>query len=124
FDRGESSAMEQNLRSEGVRLGTPRLILRAPAMSDAPSITALMNDWDVARMLAAPPFPYRLRHAREWLARETARRAEGVSYAFALTRRDDAAGFCIGACVLEQREDGHMHLGFWLGRPFWGRGLM
>jgi RimJ/RimL family protein N-acetyltransferase len=116
--------MERYLRSEEVRLGTPRLILRAPQMWDAPSITALMNDWDVVRMLAAPPFPYRLRHARDWLARETMRRVEGTSWAFALTRREDAAGFCIGACVLEQREDRYMHLGFWLGRPFWRRGLM
>jgi RimJ/RimL family protein N-acetyltransferase len=116
--------MLEQLRSQSARLGTRRLILRAPEPYDAPSVTALMGDWEVIRMLAVPPYPYRLTHAREWLDREKARRAAGESYAFALTRREDAAGFCIGVCALNRRGDGQTHLGFWLGRPFHGQGLM
>lgn len=116
--------MLQQLRSQDVRLGAQRLILRAPEMRDAPSITACLKDFDVARMLARVPAPYRLKHARDWLAELPARRQSGQTHPFALTRRDDAAGFCIGLCSLERREDGLTHLGFWLGRPFWGAGLM
>src|SRR5690606_19917449 len=64
---GGAPAMEQNPGSESVRLGTPRLILRAPEMRDAPSITAGLNDFEVASMLARVPAPYRLKHARAWL---------------------------------------------------------
>lgn len=116
--------MSQQLRTQDVRLGTRRLILRAPELRDAPSITACLKDFDVAKMLARVPAPYRLKHARDWLAAEPGRRASGRSHAFALTRREDDAGFCIGICSLERREHGETHLGFWLGRPFWGQGLM
>ena len=109
---------------QAARLGTRRLILRAQQMSDAPAITACLQDWDVTKTLARVPFPYRLTDAREWLKGEQERRAAGEAYAFAITRRDDPAGFCIGVCALGQREDGEMNLGFWLGRPFWGQGLM
>ena len=116
--------MLEQLRSQSARLGTHRLILRAPESYDAPSITALMGEWEVIRMLAMPPWPYRLSHARDWLAGERARREAGEGFAFAITRRQDPAGFCIGVCSLNRRGDGQTHLGFWLGKPFWGQGLM
>lgn len=116
--------MLQHLRTEDVRLGTRRLILRAPEMRDAPSITACLKDFDVAKMLTRAPHPYRLKHARDWLDAEPARRASGQARAFAITRRGDDAGFCIGVVSLERRESGRTHLGFWLGQPFWGQGLM
>lgn len=116
--------MLQQLRTQDFRLGARRLILRAPEMRDAPSITACLKDHDVAKMLARVPSPYRLRDARDWLAAEPGRRASGAATAFAITRRSDSAGFCIGIVSLERRESGHTHLGFWLGQPFWGQGLM
>lgn len=116
--------MLEQLRSDAVRLGTPRLILRAPQSGDAPAITSGLNDLEVSRMLATVPAPYRLADARDWLGREKARREAGESWDFIVTRREDPAGLCIGMAGLSRRADGQMHLGFWLARPFWGRGLM
>ncbi len=106
-----------------MRLETDRLILRPPEMADADSITEGLNDWDVARMLGAVPFPYRLADAQEWLAAAPVKRASGQVHAFVLAPRP-GAGACIGVTSLALRDHGDIHLGFWLARPHWGRGLM
>ncbi len=45
-------------RDDVFRLETRRLWLRWPRESDAPALTALAGDWDVAQMTATMPHPY------------------------------------------------------------------
>ena len=99
-------------------ISTDRLILRAPSLADAGLIADLANDWDVARMLAAMPYPYDVSDAEGWLA-HLATQDPRTDVVFAL---EDRRLGLIGMLGLEQRVAGRTELGYWLGRPFWGRG--
>ena len=87
---------------------TERLRLIPLSPLDAADITQLITDWDVIRMLARPPYPYTIEHARAWLEK-----ARDYPWAFA-SYRDRFMG------VAEIQG----HLGYWLGKPFWGQGFM
>lgn len=108
---------------------TERLRLRALRREDLPRYVELIGDWDVARWLSSVPYPYFMKHAEEFLARmETAYRA-GTPELFLIT--DKVSGEMMGAVGLHpakftgQAEDRALaEVGYWLGRPYWGRGVM
>ena len=91
---------------------------RAPG-SDAEPLAALANDFDVARMTACMPFPTRRRRRRVHRSHGGARpRARGgVRDRPRATRADRRAGL--------SPKPGRRppEIGYWIGRPFWGRGL-
>ncbi len=96
---------------------TDRIVLRAPTASDAPAIAHLANDFDVARMTTRMPFPYGLSDAETWLGRlETRDPRREMTFAM------EEDGKLAGVLGLHPAEDG-IELGYWLGRPYWGRGL-
>ena len=98
-------------------LVTDRLRLRAPRRADAPRIAALAADLDVARMTASIPHPLTLDHAEAFI--DGVERSEGAT--FALETPDDGL---LGVLAVEPNPEGAAEIGFWLGRPFWGRGYM
>lgn len=98
------------------RIETERLLLRPPEKADLPAIVALLNDFQVSRMLARVPYPYRMDHANGWFSRVNKRGGERV---FAICLDGQAIGM-----VGFQDKAGEPTLGYWLGRPYWGRGLM
>ena len=67
------------------------------------------------------PSPYPEGGAQTWIASEVAKRAEGRSYAFAVS---DADGHVVGVATLVgvDKEAGTAGLGYWIGVPYWGRG--
>ncbi|MCR5873582.1 GNAT family N-acetyltransferase [Phenylobacterium sp. J426] len=94
---------------------TDRLILRRPVISDAGELCQLANDLGVAGMLSTMPYPYTPKHADEFLGRETHWREPN----FAIEHRE--FGF-MGMIGVSEKEPGRPEIGYWLGRPFWGRG--
>jgi RimJ/RimL family protein N-acetyltransferase len=113
----------------GNRIDTDRLLLRVPAISDAPQISRFLGNWDVSRWLVRIPFPYRVDHARAWVERSMEERAAGIGWPFLVTLRDDNR--IIGGIDLTIEDDraigvsGHKAagaLGYWLGKDYWGRG--
>ena len=102
------------------RLATDRLILRPLTIADVAPMVALLNDFDIARMVSRIPHPYALDDAHAFLAHLQSvdpSRERG----FAL--QSDTAGL-IGVVGLDPRDDGATELGYWLGKPFWGQGYM
>ncbi len=95
-------------------IATPRLTLRPLAMGDAPRIAELAGEWDVARMTTRIPHPYDLTNAENWLTRKT-QTADETAFAIAL---DDQF---VGGCGFIVRGP-DAELGYWLGKPYWGRG--
>ena len=98
------------------RIIAPRLTLRPPAPADAPRLTRLIDDFGVARMTSRVPHPYGPGDAQTFF--------DGLSksnddWRFAVEHPD--YGF-IGVISLDRREGAFRELGYWLGRPFWGRG--
>ena len=94
-------------------LETERLQLRAFRPDDAAAFQALAGQWDVARMTSDIPHPLSLDDAAYWLlpAADEAR--------FALLQD----GAMIGGAGYFLRQPGAAEFGFWLGRPYWGRGF-
>jgi RimJ/RimL family protein N-acetyltransferase len=99
-------------------IGTDRLILRGPTAADAPAMADLANDLGVAGNVSRMPFPYTQAHAEEGLA-QIARYDTRREVAFAIEHR--SFGF-MGMLHFHERQPGRPEVGYWLGRPFWGRG--
>ena len=100
-------------------LKTAHLLLRPLRPGDAPRIAELISNWDVIRWLAMPPYPYRLSDAENFLAKTLGRGFSWNNADFAI----DVDGALAGIIGYEQRDRG-INLGYWLGRPYWGRGYM
>ncbi len=101
------------------RLESGRLLLRPPESADIPRIIMLIGDYEVAKNLARVPHPYTVDHARDFLARAARNRADGTGFNFAIQRKWD--GVTIGGCGLHL-ENGVFEMGYWLGKPYWGKG--
>jgi RimJ/RimL family protein N-acetyltransferase len=71
------------------------------------------------------PYPYTEADADAWLAHvETTRREQGRPLSWAVR---EAQGQLVGACGFEGLVVGASHraeVGYWLARPYWGRGIM
>lgn len=104
-------------------LETRRLRLRLPRESDAAAITEQIGEWEVASKLGRVPFPYELSMAHEWLARQAAERraGKGIDFAITLAAEDDTLRGCVG---FSDKNESTAELGYWLAKPYWGRGLM
>ena len=101
-------------------LSTPRLTLRAPRATDAPRLAALVDDIDIARMTTGIPHPYPADAAEGFIERRVGA-DRGREAFFALDIPGE--GFA-GAVGFDPSPVGGTEIGYWLGRPYWGRGLM
>lgn len=99
---------------------TARLGLRPPRMSDARSLAILAGDYDVARMTTGIPHPYSEADAQAFLRRAD-RRDPREEALFALDIDGHGAAGLLG---FHSNAEGAVEIGYWLGRPFWGRGYM
>jgi RimJ/RimL family protein N-acetyltransferase len=98
---------------------SPAFTLRALQFGDAPRIAELIGDWEVVRWLSLPPYPYVVGDAETFLARLLAAELSAGC-------RTDAIivhGALAGVVSVEPRDAG-INLGYWLGRSWWGRGIM
>ncbi len=109
-------------RDDVFRLETRRLWLRWPTARDEAAIERLASDVDVAQMTSRIPHPYPAGSAASFIYEARVGNAQGAHLIFALAPLARPAE-AIGAISLRQ-EDGAATLGYWLGKPFWGRGLM
>ena len=102
-----------------VTLRTPRFLLRQPEQGDAPLLARYLNDFMVAGNLARVPFPYHISDAKAWLrTRVPGLPIEETNFSIELPGEGFAGhvGFHLGP-------QGPI-IGYWLGQPFWGRGIM
>lgn len=110
-------------RDDIFRLETERLWLRWPRASDAAAFVRLAGDPEVALKTASIPYPYEPHHADAAILRMREQNARGASLDLALTLKRQQNDV-IGLIGLQPISRGEAMLGFWLGRPFWGRGLI
>jgi RimJ/RimL family protein N-acetyltransferase len=100
------------------RIDTPRLILRAPIRGDVPAIQKLADNPNIADKLARLPSPYT--------------RADAVAFVEIFAQRADERPFAItlpngdflGIAGFSYAMGEHPELGYWLGEPYWGQGIM
>ncbi|AWI91055.1 GNAT family N-acetyltransferase [Methylobacterium sp. DM1] len=111
-------------RDDVFRIETRRLWLRWPTARDAEAVLRLAGDPAVAEMTARLTTPLPLHEAEGFVIRARAANTAGDGLIMAVCRRAAPANL-IGVVSVEDRPDEtEPHLGYWLGRPFWGEGLM
>ena len=93
---------------------TQRLLLRPFRRCDAREFARLAGDWAVASMTSDIPYPFDEAQAHG-LAQARQRRG-AVCHRAWWARLIGGAGFY-------RRPSGTAELGFWLGKPWWGRGF-
>lgn len=95
-------------------------------MDDVPRCVELLNDEEVSRPLLRVPYPYDRKDAEEFIGNcmEQAEK-DGIAYHWAI--RENGDGRLIGVLGFEKAERGQSHrmeIGYWLGRPYWSKGVM
>ena len=98
------------------KIETRRLVLRAPIRGDVPELVRNANNKNVSSKLARMPHPYTGADAVAFIELFS-QRADERPYAITLD------GKFIGIVGLSFYEGRAPELGYWLGEPFWGRGI-
>jgi [ribosomal protein S5]-alanine N-acetyltransferase len=97
------------------------LSLRAPRLSDAESLAKHANDRDVwINLRDRMPHPYSAKDALQWL--RTVERQDPRT-TFIIDRNGEAVGG-IGLALGTDIERCSAEVGYWLGKEFWGRGIV
>lgn len=100
---------------------TERLTLDLPRPSDASRIAHLAGDRDVALNTESIPHPYPEEEARTWIEEVREEVSEGEAAVFAVRLRQEEE--LVGVVGLHpEPEHGRAMLGYWIGKPYWGRG--
>jgi RimJ/RimL family protein N-acetyltransferase len=98
-----------------------RCTIRSWRKEDVDSVVRLADNPAVARNLRDRfPHPYGRKDAKAWIRSARAAHPETV---FAL----EVDGEAVGGIGLHPQEDVHrraMEIGYWLGEPYWGRGIV
>lgn len=102
-----------------VEIETERLLLRRLRMSDAQRVARFCDDPGVGRNLAMTPLPYLTVAAEGWIMIQAARAPTGKDFVFAVELAGEGLIGVIGA---HARGEAGFEIGYWYGRPFWGRG--
>lgn len=97
---------------------TDRLVLRPHRLSDGDAIAESLSDFAVTRMLARVPQPYHRHDGLDWLQMQLS--GTLPHWKLAITSGDDVH---IGVVSLEL-QGLQWHLGYWLNRFYWGKGIM
>lgn len=104
-----------------LELEGPEFRLRAWRQGDEPALVKYANNRNIWRNLTDRfPHPYTPTDAQEWVRRQEAREDLKLDLAIEID------GEAIGAIGLVLRDDLQVkvaEIGYWLGEPFWGRGL-
>jgi 8-oxo-dGTP diphosphatase len=100
---------------------TERLRLRPVTADDLAPLHRLINDWEVARMLGAVPFPYPREDLALWIARAGEDLAAGRAWHLVITGREEEHP--VGVVGLTREDERTARLGYWVGRRYWGHGV-
>jgi RimJ/RimL family protein N-acetyltransferase len=93
--------------------------------SDKAALLEHLNDRDIYERTLRIPFPYTEKDADEWLvlvAKIT--KQQGRPVHFVIRNTYDALIGCCGFDGLKIGESHRAEVGYWLAKPFWGRGIM
>ncbi|SFL66391.1 GNAT family N-acetyltransferase [Methylobacterium pseudosasicola] len=109
-------------RDDVFRIETRRLWLRWPTAKDKDAILKLAGERAVAEMTARIPHPLDRHTVDAFPLKTRGANSAGSGLTLALTERSAPANL-IGLVGISDG-GGEPHLGYWLGRPWWGNGLM
>ncbi|HZZ82650.1 MAG TPA: GNAT family N-acetyltransferase [Gemmataceae bacterium] len=92
---------------------------------DVAALIEYLNDRDIHERTLRIPYPYTAADAAEWLAlAEKITQQQGRPINFAIRNRDRGLIGGVGFDGFQLGESHRAEIGYWLARPFWGRGIM
>ena len=98
---------------------TERLLLRPGWKEDAPALFQAICDERIVCNLANAPWPYSFADAEAFLERDP----DGpLATRWLINVRTDAAPRLIGCIRFGHSPEDGLEFGYWIARPFWGRG--
>lgn len=100
---------------------TERLWVRLPRSDDALRVAELMSEKQLPWNLARAPWPYTVDDAENWIVRARTSFDEKTDFPFVVGTQEDGL---IGACGVVPIKDDIFELGYWIGKPYWGRGYV
>lgn len=104
-------------------LTTERLTLRPFTMTDADRVSELLQDPAIAETTLYIPYPYTREDAAMWIAMHPAAAGTGRELIWAIWLREGSN--LIGTISMEiNAQHCRGALGYWLGVPWWGQGIM
>jgi RimJ/RimL family protein N-acetyltransferase len=93
--------------------------------SDKGAYVEHLNDKDIYDCTLRIPFPYTETHAEEWLALvEKSTKQHGQPVNWAIRNENDYLIGGIGFDGLTLGKSHRAEIGYWLAKPYWGRGIM
>jgi RimJ/RimL family protein N-acetyltransferase len=93
--------------------------------SDKGALLEHLNDKDIYDRTLRIPFPYTEKNADEWLALVAQiTKQQGRPVHFVIRSAADALIGCCGFDGFQIGESHRAEVGYWLAKPFWGRGIM
>lgn len=109
-------------RDDVFMLETPRLWLRWPRAADARAVMRLAGDRAVAEMTVRIPHPYPPEEAERFIFRSREANAAGAGLVLAVALKNRPSEL-VGVVSAEKGREGEAMIGYWIGKPFQGRGL-
>ena len=102
-------------------LTTERLLLRPITLADAADIQRLAGEYEIAYNTLHIPHPYGDGMAEQWIAQqnEAFERGQQLNLAVVLKEGGEYVG---GIGLVLSRENFRAEMGYWIGKPYWGRG--
>ena len=114
-------------RDDVFRIETARLWLRWPRATDVAAFARLASEPDISAISECLPRPFGPPEAEDFVIGARRTNAEGRGIVLALSPRNDPRTL-IGMAGVQTRCEGSagadLVLGYWLGKPYWGNGLM
>ncbi len=102
-------------------LQTARLQLGPLAWDDVPTIVGYAGDPDVSKTTLNIPYPYEAKDAIYWINNAYQRFLNQTQYTFAI-RNTETEAFMGGIGLRVNQRFNRAELGYWIAKPFWGRG--
>lgn len=116
----EEGLEEESLDAALLPQDTDRLRLDLPRADDLADLVFLANNRRIATMLAHLPHPFTVADGRAYIANAARHTASRAKFAVRLRSTGRIIG-AVGYSALD--ESGPVHLGYWIGEPFWGQGF-
>lgn len=102
---------------------TKKFILRPIELKDVKDLAKNLNNWNVVENLSSLPFPYELKHAKQFCSRKVKEMSKENPENFLVVIEID--GEVVGAIGAHHIVHGHKaELGYWLAEQHWGKGIM
>lgn len=100
---------------------TQRLRIRPFYTEDAPMVQKLAGDKAISDATINIPYPYDLRTAEIWIESHSYEVRKGICFNLAVELKEEPC--LIGnTSLFFNREHHRAELGYWIGKPYWGKG--